>query len=44
MTDEEVQALAANVDTAPAGGMSTGAEVLVVALIAGAVWYFAFRK
>ena len=44
MTDEEVQTLAANVDTAPAGGMSTAAGVLVVALIAGLVWYFAFRK
>lgn len=45
MTDEEVQTLAAtNIDTAPAGGMSTAAGVLVVALIAGLVWYFAFRK
>lgn len=44
MTDEEVRALAANVDTAPAGGMSTAAGVLLVALIAGLVWYFAFRK
>ncbi len=44
MTDEEVQTLAANIDTAPAGGMSTAAGLLAVALIAGLVWYFAFRK
>ena len=44
MTDEEVQTLAAHIDTAPAGGMSTAASVLAVVLIAGLIWYFAFRK
>jgi len=43
MTDEEVQTLAANIDTAPAGGVS-GWAVVAVVVIAGAVWYFAFRK
>lgn len=43
MTDEEVQTLAANIDTAPAGGVSAWGVVAVV-VIAGAVWYFAFRK
>ncbi len=44
MTDEEVQTLAANIDTAPAGGVSAAAGVLAVVVIAGLVWYFAFRK
>lgn len=44
MTDEEVQTLAANIETAPAGGVSTAGAVLAVVVIAGIVWYFAFRK
>jgi hypothetical protein len=43
MTDQEVHALAQDMQTAPAGAMSGwgwAAVVLVVAL----VWYFAYRK
>jgi hypothetical protein len=43
MTDQEVQALAQDIQTAPAGAMSS-AGWLAVILIAAAVWYFAFRK
>lgn len=44
MTDQEVQALAQDMQSAPAGaGLSTGGWLAVV-LVAGLVWYFAFRK
>jgi len=43
MTDQEVQALAADMQTAPAGGLSSGGWLAVV-LVAGLVWYFAVRR
>ena len=43
MTDQEVRTLAQDIQTAPAGALSTGGWVAVV-LIAAAIWYFAFRK
>ena len=43
MTDQEVQALAQDIQTAPAGAMS-GWGWLAVILIAAAIWYYAFRK
>ncbi len=43
MTDEEVQAMAQDIQTAPAGAMSAWGWVAVV-LIAAAIWYYAFRK
>jgi hypothetical protein len=43
MTDQEVQVLAQDMQTAPAGAQSS-AGWLAVILIAAAVWYFAFRK
>ncbi|MDB5874384.1 MAG: hypothetical protein JWQ07_3826 [Ramlibacter sp.] len=43
MTDQEVHALAQDIQTAPAGAMSSGGWIAVV-VIAGLIWYFAFRK
>jgi len=43
MTDHEVQQLAGDMQTAPAGAMSSGGWVAVI-IIAGLIWYFAFRK
>jgi hypothetical protein len=43
MTDQEVHALAQDIQNAPAGALS-GGEWLAVIVIAAAVWYFAFRK
>ena len=43
MTDEEVRALAQDIQTAPAGAMSDWAWVAVI-LIAAAIWYYAYRK
>lgn len=43
MTDAEVQAMAQDIQSAPAGAMS-GWGWLAVVLIAAAVWYYAFRK
>ena len=43
MTDEEVQAMAQDIQTAPAGAMSDWAWVAVI-LIAAAIWYYAYRK
>lgn len=43
MTDQEVQALAQDMQTAPAGALSSGGWLAVI-LVAGLVWYFAFRK
>jgi len=43
MSDQEVHALAHDVQTAPAGALSTWGWVAVIA-IAAAIWYFAFRR
>ena len=43
MSDQEVHALAQDIQTAPAGAMSSGAWIAVV-VVAGLIWYFAFRK
>lgn len=43
MTNEEVQAMAQDIQTAPAGAMSDWAWVAVI-LIAAAIWYYAYRK
>ena len=43
MTDQEVHALAQDMQTAPAGAITSGGWVAIV-LIAALVWYFAFRK
>ena len=43
MTDQEVQTLAQDMQTAPAGAMSSGGWLAVV-LVAALIWYFAFRK
>ena len=43
MTDQEVQALAQDMQNAPAGAISSGGWLAII-LIAAAVWYFAFRK
>ena len=43
MTDQEVHALAQDMQTAPAGALSSGGWLAVV-LIAVAIWYFAYRK
>ena len=43
MTDQEVHALAQEVQAAPAGGVSTWGWV-AIALVAALVWYYAIRK
>lgn len=43
MTDQEVHALAQDVQTAPAGALTSGGWLAVV-VIAGLIWYFAYRK
>ena len=43
MTDQEVRQLAGDIQTAPAGAMSSGGWVAVI-IIAGLIWYFAFRR
>lgn len=44
MSDQEVQQLAQDIQTAPAGAsLSAGGWIAVVVVLA-AVWYFAFRK
>lgn len=42
MSDQEVQQLAGDIRTAPAG--ADGGTVLAVIVIAAAIWYFAFRR
>jgi len=42
MNDQEVQQLAADIRTAPAG--ADGGTIAAVVIIAAAVWYFVFRK
>lgn len=44
MTDQEVQSLAGDLQAAPAGaGLDTGGWLALI-LVAGLVWYFAFRR
>jgi len=43
MTDQEVQALAQDMQTAPVGAMSGGGWLAVVVVL-GLIWYFAYRK
>ena len=43
MSDQEVHALAQDIQTAPAGGIDTWGWVAIV-LRAAAVWYFAVRR
>ena len=43
MTDQEVHAMAQDIQTAPAGALSSGGWIAVI-LVAGLIWYFAFRK
>lgn len=44
MTDQEVQQLAGDMQTAPAGAGLNAGGWLAVIIIAGLIWYFAFRK
>jgi uncharacterized protein DUF6627 len=41
MSDEEVGALAQRIDTLPAGGLHGWGSLLVIAIIAGVVWWVA---
>jgi hypothetical protein len=43
MSDQEVHALAQDIQSAPAGGLSTGGVVVII-LIAALIWYYAIRK
>jgi hypothetical protein len=43
MTDQEVQTLAQDMHTAPAGALSSGGWLALV-LVVGLIWYFAYRK
>lgn len=43
MTDQEVHALAQDIQTAPAGAMSGWGWAAVI-IVAAAIWYFAYRK
>ncbi|MDB5897163.1 MAG: hypothetical protein JWP22_736 [Ramlibacter sp.] len=43
MTDQEIHAIAQDIQTAPAGGVSTWGWVAIV-LIAALIWYYAIRK
>ncbi len=43
MSDPEVQALAQDIQTAPAGGM-TGWAWAAVIIVAALIWYYAIRK
>lgn len=43
MSEQEVHALAQDIQTAPAGGVSTWGWVAIV-LVAALIWYYAFRK
>lgn len=44
MTDQEVQQLAGDIQTAPAGASLHAGGWLAVVIIAGLIWYFAYRK
>lgn len=43
MSDVEVQAMVQDMQTAPAGALDSGGWIAVL-VVAGLVWYFAFRK
>ena len=43
MTDQEVRQLAGDMQTAPAGAMSSGGWLAEI-VVAGLIWYFAFRR
>jgi hypothetical protein len=43
MTEQEVHAMAQDMQSAPAGGVATWGWVAIV-VVAGLVWYYAFRK
>jgi hypothetical protein len=43
MSDQEVHALAQDIQAAPAGAMDAGGWLAVLVVI-GLIWYFAFRK
>jgi hypothetical protein len=43
MSDQEIHALAQDMQTGPAGGISTWGWVGIV-LVAALIWYYAFRK
>lgn len=43
MSDQEVRTLAQDIQTAPAGALDGGGWLAII-VIAGLVWYFAFRK
>lgn len=43
MSDQEIHAMAQDIQTAPAGGVSTWGWVAIV-LVAALVWYYAVRK
>ena len=43
MSDQEVHALAQDIQSAPAGGISTGAVVAII-VVAALIWYYAIRK
>lgn len=43
MTDQEVQTMVQDMQTAPAGALDSGGWIAVL-VVAGLVWYFAFRK
>ena len=43
MSEQEVQALAQDIQAAPAGGISTWGWVAIV-LVAALIWYYAIRK
>jgi hypothetical protein len=44
MTDQEVHALAQDIQTLPAGADSSGWAWVAVILIVALVWYYAYRK
>lgn len=44
MSDQEVQALAQDMQTAPAGATLHAGGWLAIIIVAGLVWYFAMRK
>ena len=44
MTDQEVQALASDLQNAPAGAALHAGGYLAIVLVAGLIWYFAYRR
>ena len=44
MTDEEVSALANNLNALPAGGISDAAAVLLIILIAAGIWWYLYKR